>query len=321
MVSFLLMNLRLLKLIFPVLDDFSSYHTVARMYIQVSLKFVHILITHNISTFLLKLKLFAVDWSFSTLLRLATILAFLILLSGNIHKNPGPLSFCHWNLGGLPTDNFSKKFLLQAFLSVNDFDIVILGETHLTTNTTDYEQTTDYDYKFERCDHPGDYSRGGIGVYHKSTLPCIFKPELTKLNETLIFQVKVGGKKCFFTCVYRNPSSDNNLKENVDDFANELNSTLENIKGKIPYINFVIGDFNAKNTAWWGDFTDYPGGIISNQPTHFYPGKNPCCIDVNFCTQINLISESGVLPSLLPQCHHDIIYAKIDLHVSLLSPI
>ena len=84
---------------------------------------------------------------------------------------------------------------------------------------------------------------------------------MTKLNETLIFQVKVGGKKC---CFCRNPSSDNNLKDNVDDFANELNSTLENIKGKHPYINFVIGDFNAKNTAWWGDFTDYPVGIISN---------------------------------------------------------
>ena len=127
---------------------------------------MHILITHNISTLLLKLKLFAVDWSFSTLLRLATILAFLILLSGNIHKNPGPTGFCHWNLGGLPTDNFSKKFLLQAFLSVNDFDIVILGETYLTTKTTDYELDID-GYIFERCDHPDDYSRGGIGVYHK----------------------------------------------------------------------------------------------------------------------------------------------------------
>ena len=160
---------------------------------------------------------------------------------------------------------------------------------------------------------------------------CIFKPELTKLYETLIFQVKVGGKKYFFTCVYRNPSSDNNLKDNVDDFANELNSPLENIKEKNPYINFVIGD-NAKNTGWWGDFTDYPGGIISNntdlhgldeiihQPTHFYPGKNPSCIDLIFCTQINLISESGVLPSLLTQCHHDILSAKIDLHVSLPPP-
>ena len=67
---------------------------------------------------------------------------------------------------------------------------------------------------FERPDHPDDNCRGGIGVYHKSALPCIFKPELAKLNETLIFQVKVGGKKCFFTCVYGNPSSDNNLRGN-----------------------------------------------------------------------------------------------------------
>ena len=31
------------------------------------------------------------------------------LLGGNLHKNLGPFSFCHWNLGGLPTDNFLKK--------------------------------------------------------------------------------------------------------------------------------------------------------------------------------------------------------------------
>ena len=65
-----------------------------------------------------------------------------------------------------------------------------------------------------------------------------------------------------------------------------------------------IGDFNAKNTAWWGDTDDYPGESISNitglhglheiinQPTHFYPGKNPSCIDLIFCSQPNLISES-----------------------------
>ena len=51
----------------------------------------------------------------------------------------------------------------------------------------------------------------------------------------------------------------------VDEFANELNTTLDNIKGKNPYINFVIGDLNAKNTVWWGDITDYPGEIISDK--------------------------------------------------------
>ena len=187
-------------------------------------------------------------------------------------------------MSGLPTDNFLKKTLLQAFLCVNNFDIVVLGETHLTSKI-DNNDLEIGGYSFERSDHPNDDARGGIGIYYKSSLPCIFKPELTTLNESLVFQVKIGRKKCFFTCLYRNPSNENNLRDKVDEFTNELNNTLDNIKGKTPYVNLVIGDFNAKNIAWWGDTTDYPDESISNitslhglheiinQPTHFYPGK------------------------------------------------
>ena len=127
---------------------------------------------------------------------LATVLASLLLLAGDIHKNPGPLTFCHWNLGGLPTDNFAKKKnLLEAFLT--DFDIVILGETHLTSQI--YEDDLEIDgYSIKRCDHPDGKPRGGIAVYYKSDLPIIFKPELTKLPEALTFQVKLGNKKMLF---------------------------------------------------------------------------------------------------------------------------
>ena len=63
------------------------------------------------------------------------------------------------------------------------------------------------------------------------------------------------------------------------------------------------------------DLSDYPGesivditglhGLhqITNKPTHFYQGEKPSCIDLIFCSQPNLISESGILPSLLPQCY------------------
>ena len=166
-------------------------------------------------------------------------------------------------MGGLPTDNFFKKILLQAFLCVNDFDIVILGETHLCSKINENELNIE-GYSFKHCDHPNDASRGGIGIYYKSFLPCIFKPELTKLNETLVVQVKVGTRKCFFTCIYRNPSSENNSNDKVDEFANKLNNILNNIKGKNSYINFIIGELNAKNTTWWGDTTDYSGETIPN---------------------------------------------------------
>ena len=108
---------------------------------------------------------------------LTTVLANRVLLAGDIHTNPGPLTFCHWKLGGLPTDNFARKHLLEAFLAVNDFDIVVLGETHFTSQIDEDNLEID-GYSIKRCDHPDGKSRGGIAVYYKSDLPIIFKPEL-----------------------------------------------------------------------------------------------------------------------------------------------
>ena len=131
--------------------------------------------------------------------------------------------------------------------------------------------------------------------------------------------MKVGTKKCFFTCIYRNPSAENNTNVNVDNFCTKLSDTFTNINGKNSYVNFVVGDLNAKNSTWWGDVTDYPGekildatssnGLhqIITEPTHFYPGKTPSCIDLIFCSQPIIVLESGTLPSLLPQCHHSMV--------------
>ena len=55
---------------------------------------------------------------------------------GDIETQPGPrppnnFKLAYWKMGGLPTDNFSKKTNLEAFLSNNKLDIVMIGETHL----------------------------------------------------------------------------------------------------------------------------------------------------------------------------------------------
>ena len=39
------------------------------------------------------------------------------------------------------------------------------------------------------------------------------------------------------------------------------------------------------------------------------------CIDLTFASQPNLITESGVHPSLRPNCHHQLIYAKFNLQI------
>ena len=68
------------------------------------------------------------------------IFALLILLSSDVHPNPGPppqssefsngfLSFCNWNLNTLSKDNFSRVSLLQAHNTIFKYDIISLCET------------------------------------------------------------------------------------------------------------------------------------------------------------------------------------------------
>ena len=44
-------------------------------------------------------------------------------------------------------------------------------------------------------------------------------------------------------------------------------------------------------------------------------GSSSSCINLLFCSQPNLRMESGVHPSLHPNCHHQIIHAKFKLKV------
>ena len=58
--------------------------------------------------------------------------ASILLLSGDIETNPGPfssnlesLNICHWNLNSVATENFIKIPLLEAYITVNKFDIIL----------------------------------------------------------------------------------------------------------------------------------------------------------------------------------------------------
>ena len=51
-----------------------------------------------------------------------------------------------------------------------------------------------------------------------------------------------------------------------------------------------------------------------NEPTHISESFSPC-IDLIFTSQPNLITESGVHPSLRPNSHRQIIFAKFYLEI------
>ena len=91
---------------------------------------------------------------------------------------------------------------------------------------------------------------------------------------------------------------------------------------------FFTGDFNAHCQNWWpGGDTKKEGIAIDNltstlglsqiicEATNYETNKNPSCIDLIFCDQPNLITESGVRPSLDNFCKHQLIYCKINVEI------
>ena len=89
----------------------------------------------------------------------------------------------------------------------------------------------------------------------------------------------------------------------------------------------VIGDFHAKSCNWYShDKTSFDSSTtesitsqfglqqLINEPTHLLQNSSSC-IDLIFTSQPNIVVESGVSPSLHPNCHHQIIFAKFNLKI------
>ena len=65
----------------------------------------------------------------------------LLLLSGDVHPNPGPkrdkdynFSVCCWNIGSISAHNFSKLSLLSSYNSIYNYDLICLSETFLDSS-------------------------------------------------------------------------------------------------------------------------------------------------------------------------------------------
>ena len=94
-----------------------------------------------------------------------------------------------------------------------------------------------------------------------------------------------------------------------------------------PILIVLIGDLNAKSKNWYSyDKTSHKGNKIENvtaqlglqqiikEPYHI-SNTSSSCIDLIFMSQPNFITGSGVHSSLHLNCHHQIIFAKCNLHI------
>ena len=139
--------------------------------------------------------------------------SYLIILSGDVEVNPGPknsvsecLSICHWNLNSILAHDYSKLFLLKAYISVHKFDIICLSETYLdSTVPLDDVNLVISGYNLIRSDHPSNTKRGGVCLYYKNYLPLRVL-NISYLKECFNFEVKIGYKSCNFISLYRSAS-------------------------------------------------------------------------------------------------------------------
>ena len=95
-------------------------------------------------------------------------------------------------------------------------------------------------YTILRCDNPNHVSRGGVCVYHKSDLSIRSLPDATKLNECMVFEVKVGRCKCIITALYHSPSVESNTLPEINYFISKLEQTLEYVNKRNPFISMIL---------------------------------------------------------------------------------
>ena len=142
-------------------------------------------------------------------------------------------------------------------------------------------------------------------MYYKDYLLIIRRDDLCSLQECLVVEIKSGGQSCFFTCLYRSPSQN---QDQFELFCGDLDLLcLSNINDLNPDCSISIGDFNARSSKWQAlDSPDSSEGHkiesltstaaytkLIHQPTHIN-NTSSSCRHLIFTTNASFVKDSGV---------------------------
>lgn len=179
------------------------------------------------------------------LLKLSICAGYLVLLSGDVSLNPGPVSFKKTQTRGLFISHLNVRSLLakidQLKLDlVNNKgpkpDIMTLSETWLDNSVGD-EEVNIPGYSILRLDRQQNKSGGGVAIYYRNGLVCRARSDLINENEAMWIEViRTRCKSLVIGSIYRPPT------QSIDIFVNNLNDSLTKIDSDSDKI--VLGDFN-----------------------------------------------------------------------------
>ena len=257
----------------------------------------------------------------------------LLILSGDIELNPGPLNknnrlhFGFWNVDSLLCQD-SRIPRIECLDSVEKFDMFGICESYLNDSVDELDLNIhgfcNPPFRAD-CPSANEHRKGGVCLYYKEYLPIKNRPELTKLKETIVCEIKLKNKKIFYILTYRSPSQV--LAADVESYCIELQSTLNKINKEKPSTIIITGDFNAKSKSFWEDepTENLAGKKLSkfmldncleqliNLPTH--SRNSETCIDLIFTNQPTHFTSSAVLPSPIKTCHHSIVHGTLKFSV------
>ena len=154
-----------------------------------------------------------------------------------------------------------------------------------------------------RSDHASKSKCSGVCIYYKEALP-LRVININHLNECIRFELKIGKKLYSFISLYRSPGQ---TQDEFDKFTNyfELNLDLDN-----PYLaGIYLLKVNNRNTRIRCETCSKLTikNILYSQISDIYSSW----VDLIFTSQLNLVVESVVHPSLHSNCHHQITRYRI----------
>ena len=202
--------------------------------------------------------------------------------------------------------------------SVQNFDSICLLQTYPdSTVPLDDDTLVIARHNLICSEHPSNTKHAGVRLYCKICLPLRVL-NISYLKECVNFELMIGNKSCKFVVLCISPS------QSQDEFETSSDNTRNDIRNsntKKFFLMTIIGDFNAKSNNWFShdkiSFEDCPIQSITsqfgldqliNECTHSLQNSS-LCIDLIFTSWPNIAVESGVHLSLIPNCHHQIVFA------------
>lgn len=199
-------------------------------------------------------------------------------------NNINSLKIAYWNANGLK----SKMYELAEYIERNNFDLFLVGETHLTAPISIKLPNYNF-YRNDRIGRPG----GGTGIFIKRNIAhkIIPLPTLTVMEATIIeINFKTIGNTRIVACYY--PP---NKPFERDDYLSLLHPNIPTL---------LVGDLNAKHLSWGSNINNQYGNelfhICNTQalliyapinPTHFSTRNTSDIIDIAVNKNVNLNIE------------------------------